>query len=723
MIFNPFQSRKKYECVLQASEEDCGAACLVSLCKYYGKFLTINKSREVVGTGQLGTTLLGLKRGSDSLGFNSRAVKAAPEILDRITEIPLPAIIHWRGHHWVILYGNRGKKYVIADPAVGVRYIERQELLAAWNGVTLLLEPDPEQFSTQSQEQPHSGLLRFFLRILPYRGLLAQVIIINIILGVLALGTPVLIQLLTDDVLVRGDLQLLSVVVCAVVVMTIFSSSLQLIQSTMIAHFGQRLQLGLVLDFGRKLLQLPLSYYESRRSGEITSRLSDINEINQLVSQLVILLPSQFFVAIISLGLMVFYSWQLTIAVIIFAAVMTLVALPFLPLLQQKTRSLLVLGAENQGVLVETFKGAQVVKTTNAAPQFWDEFQSRFGRFANLNFSTIQLDIINGTIAKLLSSLGGVILLGLGSMLVINHQLSIGQMLAFNTLQINVLALIVFVVGLVDEYFRSQTAISRLLEVIDATPEVVGGGQKPIAQIAGDADIFFSHLTFHHLGRVDLLDDFSLKLPGGNVIAIIGKSGCGKSTLAKLLAGLYQPSSGNIRIGLFNIHDLALDCLRQQVVYVPQDPHFWSRSILENFRLGIPNLSFDQIVQACEIADADGFISQLPNKYQTVLGEFGANLSGGQRQRLAIARGILNNPPVLILDEATAGLDPVSETNVLERLLAFRKGKTTILITHRPSVMHRADWIVLLEQGKIQLQGSLEAFIAQPGEHLHFLTI
>ncbi len=723
MMFNPFQPRKKYECVLQASEEDCGAACLVSLCKYYGRFLTINKSREAVGTGQLGTTLLGLKRGSDSLGFNSRAVKAAPEILDRITEIPLPAIIHWRGHHWVILYGTRSKKYVIADPAVGIRYIERQELLAAWNGVTLLLEPDPEQFSSQSQEQPHGGLLRFFLRILPYRGLLAQVIIINIILGALALGTPVLIQLLTDDVLVRGDLQLLSVVVCAVVVMTIFSSSLQLIQSTMIAHFGQRLQLGLVLDFGRKLLQLPLTYYESRRSGEITSRLSDINEINQLVSQLVILLPSQFFVALISLGLMLFYSWQLTIAVIIFAAVMTVVALPFLPILQQKTRSLLVLGAENQGVLVETFKGAQVVKTTNAAPQFWDEFQSRFGRFANLNFSTIQLDIINGTIAKLLSSLGGVILLGLGSILVINHQLSIGQMLAFNTLQINVLALIVFLVGLVDEYFRSQTAISRLLEVIDATPEVVGGGQKPIAQIAGDADIFFSHLTFHHLGRVDLLDDFSLKLPGGKIIAVIGKSGCGKSTLAKLLAGLYQPSSGNIRIGVFNIHDLALDCLRQQVVYVPQDPHFWSRSILENFRLGIPNLSFDQIVQACEIADADGFISQLPNKYQTVLGEFGANLSGGQRQRLAIARGILNNPPVLILDEATAGLDPVSETHVLDRLLAFRKGKTTILITHRPSVMHRADWIVLLEQGKIQLQGSLETFTAQPGEHLHFLTI
>ncbi|MEO3703541.1 peptidase domain-containing ABC transporter [Trichormus azollae] len=722
-MFNPFKSQKKYQSVLQASEEDCGAACLASICKYYGRFLTINKGREAVGTGQLGTTLLGLKRGSDDLGFNARAVKASPELVDRITEIQLPAIIHWRGYHWVILYGQRGKKYVIADPAVGIRYIKREELVAAWNGVMLLLEPDPERFSQQPQEKPHGGLLRFFMRILPYRGLLTQVLMINIILGVLALGTPVLIQLLTDDVLVRGDIQLLTVVVSGVVVMTIFSSSLQVIQATMIAHFGQRLQLGLVLDFGRKILQLPLNYYESRRSGEITSRLSDINEINQLVSQVVVLLPSQIFIAVISFCLMMFYSWQLTIAVICFGVLMTLSTLPFLPILQQKTRSLLVLGSENQGVLVETFKGAQVIKTTNAAPQLLDEFQSRFGRLANLTFSTIQIGIINGTVAKFLSTIGGVTLLGIGSMLVISNKLTIGQMLAFNALQVNVLALIGSLVGLVDEYFRCQTAISRLLEVIDATPEVVGGRQKPIAKIAGDADIHFSHFTFHHAGKVDLLEDFSLKLPGGKVIALIGKSGCGKSTLAKLIAGLYQPTSGNIRIGVFNIHDLSLDCLRQQVVYVPQEPHFWSRSILENFRLGTPSIPFDQVVQACEIADADGFISQLPNKYQTVLGEFGANLSGGQRQRLAIARGILTNPPILILDEATAGLDPVSETHVLDRLLASRKGQTTILITHRPSVVNRADWIVLMDQGKVELQGSLETFLSQTGEHMKFLSI
>ncbi len=714
--------KKGYQCVLQASEEDCGAACLAAISRHYGRTLSITRSREAVGTGQLGTTLLGLKRGSEVLGFNARSVKASKEVVDRIKELPLPAVIHWKGYHWVVLYGKRGRKYIIADPAAGIRYLNRQELTAAWNGIMLLLQPNPEQFFEQPQEDAEGGLGRFLRRVWPYRALLAQALLINIVLGLLSLASPLLIQILTDDVLVRGDVQLLTVVVTAVVVMTLFSSTLQLLQTTMIAHFGQRLQLGLVLEFGQKLLHLPLNYFESRRSGEIVSRLRDINEINQLVSQVVVRLPSQFFVAIVSFSFMVFYSWKLTLAVMLVAMIMTVSTLPFLPILQQKTRSLLVLGAENQGVLVETFKGALVMKTTTAAPQFWDEFQSRFGRLANLTFSTIQIGIINGTFAHLVSSIGSITLLGLASLLVINKELTIGQVLAFNGMQGNVLGLFGSLIGLTDEYFRSQTAVNRLVEVIDATPEAVGDAQKSFAQIPGGADICCTELNFHHAGRVDLLENFSVNLPGGRIIALIGQSGCGKSTLAKLIAGLYQPQSGNIRIGLYNLQDLSLDCLRQQVVLIPQEPHFWSRSILENFRLGNPHIPFENIVRACQIADADSFISQLPNKYQTVLGEFGANLSGGQRQRLAIARAIVNDPPVLILDEATAGLDPVSECQVLERLLESRQGKTTILITHRPSVMKRADWIVLLDKGKLKTQGTLSALSSVPGDHLKFLS-
>jgi ATP-binding cassette, subfamily C, bacterial len=718
----PVKVKKGFPCVRQWSEEDCGAACLASISKHYGQILSITQSREVVGTGQLGTTMLGLRRGAEALGFNARSVKASPALIDNLQEVMLPAVIHWQGYHWVVLYGKRGRKYIIADPGYGLRYLNKKELLKNWNGIMLLLEPHPELFfSNQVQGEKPQGITRFLQRIWPYRGLLFQALLINLVLGVLGLTSPFLLQILTDDVLVRRDNQLLTTLVIGVVAMHLFSSNLRLIQSSLIAHFTQKLQLGLVLEFGRQILRLPLSYYESRRSGEIVSRLRDINEINQLVAQVVVSLPSQFFVAAVSFGFMLFYSSQLTLVAVLIGLLMSFSTLPFLPALRKKTNQVLVLSSENQGVLVETFKGALVLKATNAGAQFWDEFQMRFGRLANVTFGTVQLGIWTGTFSQLISNIGSVGLLAIGSQLVIKEELSIGQLLAFNSMQGNLLAFVAAVIGLVDEYFRSQTAVGRLLEVIDATAEE-SSTRKPYANILEEFDIRCQNISFYHAGRVTLLDDFSLTIPGGRVVALIGRSGCGKSTLAKLIAGLYQPQSGGIRVGPYNLDDISLDCLREQVVYVPQESHFWSRSILENFQLGHPNVTFEQIVKACQIADADDFISQLPNKYQTVLGEFGANLSGGQRQRLAIARAIVNDPPVLILDESTASLDPVSEGEVLDHLLHHRRGKTTIMISHRPATINRADWIALINKGQLVLEGERKALLNVPGEHLNFLS-
>ncbi|MGI8504644.1 MAG: peptidase domain-containing ABC transporter, partial [Hassallia sp.] len=674
-------------------------------------------------TGQLGTTLLGLKRGAETLGFNARSVKTSPDLLNRMKEAPLPAIIHWKGHHWVVLYGNKGKKCVVADPAVGIRYLSKEDLAENWaDWLMLLVEPDPVRFFAQKDDSI-GGFSRFFKRVWAFRGILLQALPLNVVLGLMSLASPFLLQILTDDVLVRGDTKLLTTVAIVVVVMNFISRSLSFIQSHLIAHFAQRLQLGLVLEFARTILRLPLSYYEARRSGEIVSRLRDIDQINQLVAQVVVGLPSQFFIALVSFSFMIFYSWKLTAVAVFISVVMTLSTIVFQPTLQQKTRELLVQEAETQGVLVETFKGALTIKTTTAEPQFWDELQTRFGRLANVTFSTIQIGIINNTFSGLISATGGIVLLWVGGNLVINpaENLSIGQLLAFNSMNGNYLGLIGTLIGFVDEFTRAKTATQRLTEVIDATQENEGDEKKPFANIPGDTDIICTNVNFHYAGRVELIEDFSLTIPGGKVTALIGKSGCGKSTIAKLIAGLYPLQSGNIRMGLYNLNDLSLDCLRQQVVLVPQDAHFWSRSIIENFRLGAPQVTFEQIVRACQIAEADEFITKLPNKYQTILGEFGANISGGQRQRLAIARAIVTDPPILILDESTGGLDPVSEAQVLDQLFHHRRGKSTILITHRPKVINRADWIVLLDGGKLKLQGSLEDLYSKPGDHLNFL--
>lgn len=711
----------RYPIVLQHSEEDCGAASIATIAKHYGRTFAISRVREAVGTGSRGTTLLGLSRGAEVLGFNSRQVKATDQIIDRINEVPLPAIIHWKGYHWVVLYGKKRKKYVIADPGVGVRYLTRRELIEGWgNGIMLLLTPDDSRFYEQQNDKV-GGFGRFIARVWPYRFILAQAISINFAIGLLSLASPLMMQLLTDDVLVRGDTQLLTTVAIGVIAMNLFSSAIGLVQSHLIGHFGQRLQLGLIMEYGRKLLRLPLSYFEGRRSGEVVSRIADVDAINNLVSQIVLGLPSQFFIALVSLALMIFYSWELTLASIGAFVIVTIVNLLFLPALRAKTRNMIVLGTENQGFLVETFRGVQVLKTTPATPQAWGEYQSNYGRLANLGWGMMKLGLYSSTITSILSTFTSIAVLWLGSYLVINQTLSIGQLLAYNGMSSNFLGFLGAVIGLVDEFITAQVVIQRLTEVIDATPEDENDFKKPWAEIPGNADITCSKLNFHHSGRVDLLQDFSLTIPGGKVIALIGKSGCGKSTLAKVMAGLYSLQSGNIRYGLYNQQDLSLECLRQQVILVPQEPHFWSRSIIDNFHFSYPQVTFEQIVKACEIAGADSFISELPDKYQTVLGEFGANLSGGQRQRLAIARAIVTDPPVLILDESTGALDPVSEAQVLDQLLSSRQGKTTIMISHRPKVIQRADWIIMLEKGKLQIQGTPEELHSLAGDHLDFL--
>jgi len=709
----------KYPTVIQAREEDCGAACLKMVCQYYRRNYSLNRVREAVGTGQEGTSLLGLRRGAEILGLKARSAKASPELVGQLNKITLPVIIHWQGNHFVVLYAQKKEKYIICDPAVGIRYLSRGELLENWDGLLLLLEPDEVRFS-QLEEDQVKGLGRFLGRVVPYSGILIEAFFINLFLGLLSLASPLFLQILTDDVLVRGDTKILKGLAIAIIIMNLMSSGLGFIQSNLIIQFTQRLELGLVMEFGQKILRLPLNYYESRRSGEVVSRLQDIEEINQLVSEAVVSLPSQFFIAIISLILMLFYSWKLSILVLGIFIITTIATGIFWPILEQKIRSILVLDAENQGLLVETFKGALTLKITNAYPQFWEELQSRFGKVSKLVLNTSQIGIINSTSSSLIASVGSVFLLWLGSTLVIQKELSIGQLLAFYSLNNNFVDFLDSAIDFIDEFVRVKTSVQRLSEVIDYPEEEKIKINKPVGVISKVGNIQLSNLNFYHPGRAELFKDFSLDIQGGKVTSIIGRSGCGKSSIAKLLTGLYSPQSGNICLGIYNLNDLPLDCLREQVVLVPQDANFWSRSIIENFRLGFPTVTFEEIITACQITKADDFIKQLPNSYQTVLGEFGANLSGGQKQRLAVARAIVKNPPILILDESTAALDPISEAQMLDNLLAYRQGKTTILISHRPAVIERSEFIVYLENGQVKLQGSLADCKAHLGEHLNF---
>ena len=697
---------KGYACVQQFNEEDCGAACIATISQQHGRNLKLGNVREAVGTMADGTTLLGLKRGAEQLGFYARAAKADPRIIETIEEIPLPVVCHWNGNHWVVLHGrNHKQELVVADPAVGLIELTDREFLQHWqNGVLLILEPDPIRFHQDDTTETRKGFYSFTQLIHPFKGLLMQALMLNVVIGCLALGMPVLMQILTDDVLVRGDTHMLTALCVGIMVLTGLRHALGWVQGLMVGHFGQKLQLQMILHYGERLLRLPINYFESHRSGEVVSRISDIQRINELVTAVVTGLPSQLCIATISLVWMLSYSGPLAIAAVAFYAAVVTCNICFLPLIQQKTKQLLIGAAENQGYLVEVFRAATVLKTTDATPQAWQEYQRNFGRLARLSWATTKLRLNETTSTGLIGGVGSIALLWYGSSFVINNDLSIGQLLAFNGMGANVLGFLTSLSAVTQEGITAGVVLRRLSEVMEREPEDTKKETHHYASISSQAPIRCEDITWHYPGRRALLSEFNLEIPGGVTTALIGQSGCGKSSVSKLIAGFYQPEHGTIRYGSYSSKDLTLDCLRRQVVLVPQESHFFNRSIFENFLFSHPGIAFSQVVEACQLALADEFIHELPDGYATVLGEFGANLSGGQRQRLALARALITDPPVLILDEATSALDPVLEQRLMSQLLQHRKGKTTIMVSHRPSVILRADWIVYIDRGKVRKQ-------------------
>jgi len=692
-----------YPCVRQFDEEDCGAACIATVASFHGSSLKLGHVRDAVGTTSTGTSLLGLRRGAEALGFNARAAKASPDLLEELNMITLPVVCHWDGNHWIVLHQRQGDKLVVADPAVGLMEYSIPDFLVHWNdGVILLLEPDPARLGRTSN---HSEGLRVFRHYLvPFRPLLTQAISLNALIGIFGLGMPLLMQVLTDDVLLRGDNGMLASLSIGLMLLFGFRSLLNLFQGHMVGYFGQKLQLQMVMYYGQRLLGLPIRYFESHRSGEVVSRISDIQHLNSLMTQVVLGLPSQLCIALVSLVFMWAYNPALTLAALACYLIVLISNLCFLPAQQQLSRQLLVKSADNQGFLVELFRGISVLKTSEATVQAWEEYQRNFGRLAHMSWSALRLDLQESTITGLLGSVTSIGLLWYGSSFVIHQQLSIGQLLAFNGMGANVLGFLAGLSGISQEILRADVVIKRMADVLEREPESASNAGKHAVTLTGHDDLVCDQVTFHHPGRRPLLDALSLRIPGGLTTALIGESGCGKSTITKLIAGLYPLQQGSIHYGPYSSIDLDIDVLRRQVVLVPQDSIMFNRSIYDNFAFAHPHIDFSQVVEACRLALADDFIRELPEGYQTILGEFGANLSGGQRQRLAIARALIGRPSILILDESTSALDPVLESRLLDNLLDNRQGLTTLLISHRPSVIMRSDWIIYLERGRVKEQ-------------------
>lgn len=711
----PFQRKvldqfHQFPWVEQQSSSDCGAACLAMIARYWGKRLPVNMLREKANVGRSGASLKGLARGAESIGLHARPVRAS---FSRIAEQTNPWIAHWQGDHYVVVYKVERGRVVIADPALGRQSISADAFKANWTGYGLLLEPTERLQDVEAQQ---ASLGRYARLLTPYRSLIFQILLVSLLIQVFSLVTPLFTQIILDKVVVQKSMPTLNVFAFGLLVFSIWAILMGTIRSYLLAYFSMRLDLTMVSGFIKHAISLPLKFYETRRVGDILTRVQENRKVQRFLIGQVMLAWLGFLTGFVYLGLMLYYNLQLTMMVLTLIPAIVIITLVSTPFLRKISREIFKEAANQNSTLVETINGIAAVKSAGVEQEVRWRWEDSLIQLKNVSFKGQKFGIGLGAVNGSINTLGSTALLWLGAAMVIREELTIGQFVAFNMMIGYVLSPVIALANLWDELQEIFISIERLNDVFETEPE------EPLSQSmlilpTIEGKVIFDKVTFRYDDDADsnTLETLSFQAEAGQTIAIVGRSGSGKTTLVKLIEGLYHPTQGRIFIDDHDISHISLHSLRTQLGVVPQECFLFSGTILENITLYRDGYDLEQVIKAAKLAEAHAFIQELPLGYSTKVGERGSTLSGGQRQRIAIARALLGDPRILILDEATSSLDTESEKRFQRNLSQISRDRTTFIIAHRLSTVRNADRILVLDRGILVEEGNHEELVKLKG--------
>lgn len=709
---------RRFSHLYQLDEMDCGAACLAMVCRHFGRRVSISRIREAVHTASDGTSLAGITRGAETLGLAARSVRASKT---RVAELPLPAIVHWEGNHWVVLYGVRDGHVRVADPALGLRRIPRGEFTDKWSGYASLLTPTG-RFADAPEAATSLRWLVPFVR--PHRRAILVALFLALITAALQLLLPILTQIVVDRVLPTHDIRLLYVVLAALAAVTLAITGAGLLQRYLLSRVAVRFDVETLDHVSGKLLDLPMSYFNTRRTGDIERRLQGVRDVREFLVQSGVQALTSVTQLLAAVTLMAIYSWTLALVYLatvpLYAGLMRFAATRLRPMYDSLEEAF----GKYQSAQIDAIRGMETVKAAAAESSLKQLMLGQFQALADRVFRSEFLVMSYQGGLQLVTFVSLALFLFVGALEVLHGQLSLGAFVSFNALIALANAPLILLLALWDRLQFARVLLGRLDDVLDSEPEQGRdrSSLRAVTTLAGQIEL--RNVGFRYGGPESpaILDGISLTVAAGESIAIVGRSGSGKTTLIKLLAGLIEPTEGTILYDGIALGRLDYRTLRRHIGVVLQESYLFDTTILANIAFGEPAPDRDMATWASRAASAHEFVQRLPLRYDTRVGESGLLLSGGQQQRIAIARALYHRPPILLLDEATSSLDSESERAVKESLDELLVDRTSFVIAHRLSTVRDADRIIVLDRGRLVEHGSHDELMQRQGLYFYLAS-
>ena len=639
--------------------------------------------------------------------------------VDRLNLAPLPAlavVTDEAGRPRVVVLAQcDGQRVLFQDPAEAIQggrpVIEPLSSFATrWTGELVLVT---------SRVSLAGALAKFdFSWFIPslvkHRRLFAEVLVVSLFLQLFALVSPLFFQVVMDKVLVHRGLTTLDVLVIGLVVVVLFESVLTILRTYVFSHTTSRIDVELGARLFRHLVGLPLAYFQARRVGDSVARVRELENIRSFLTGNALTLVLDVAFSVIFIAVMFFYSVPLTLIVLVSMPLYVALSVVVVPVLRARLNEKFARGAENQAFLVETVTGIQTVKANALEPALARRWDNQLAAYVAASFRTSTLASYGHEGINLIGKLVNAGMLWYGAQLVIEQQLTVGQFVAFNMFAQRVAQPIMRMAQLWTDFQQTGISMDRLGDILNTRTEVSPSAAAQLPPLKGRVQ--FDAVTFRYRPEAPpVMHAVGLDIAPGEVLGIVGRSGSGKSTLTKLVQRLYVPQEGRVIVDGVDISLIDAAQLRRQIGVVLQENLLFNRSVRENIAITDPAAPIEAVIRVSRLAGAHDFISELPEGYDTVVGEQGASLSGGQRQRIAIARALFTNPRILIFDEATSALDYESEAILQKNMAAICKARTVIVIAHRLSSVRRAHRIVVLDRGRIVEEGSHDSLISRIG--------